>query len=341
MKEGFEEWIGTKLSPVGASGSEAIYPCPWCSRDKLYVNVAKGVFYCQRCKETGGAVKLVAQVEGLPFREAKGRIEVRRPGDLDALASDLTLSFTPTREARAPIDCPLPETFTPCFDGKGWEVPHYLTDPIDEGGRELTARMIIRHGLGFARKGRYHSRVIVPIFDGDDKTFISRLMGPPSDFTWKDKETNETKTPPKYLTPKDGGMGVVLYWLHAHKPGVPLIVVEGVFDVIRMVDLGFPTTGTLGKELSKQQAKRIIAHEPNEVIFLRDAGAELDAYDDARTLLAAGAEFPVYVAFCPSEDPDTLGALHGRHAIEDLLADRRRVESGTDVWDGALAALES
>ena len=69
------------------------------------------------------------------------------------------------------IDHPLPDEFVPCFDGKFWRIPKYVSE------RGISDSSIIRHGLGYAESGRYRDRLIVPILARPSRTFIARLMG--------------------------------------------------------------------------------------------------------------------------------------------------------------------
>lgn len=337
----FQEWAG-KLTRYDGTAQEMRTDCPWCGRDKLYVNTVKGVFFCQRCRETGPASKLVAKVDGLTSEEASRRLQ-GAPSDADGLRAALTLAGRPGGPLgdEGPVFHPLPPGFAPCFNGHWWRVPPYLDAPMP-GGRGLSDEAIIRHGLGYCEEGRYRDRVVVPVIDGPHRTFLARIMGKPSDFAWTKSSTGELITPHKYMTPPAAGLSRLLYWLAHYPKGSHLIVVEGVFDAIRLIELGFRAVASFGKHLSAWQHRLLVEAEPRSVTFLRDAGAESDAWAEALALHRSprASRLPVFVASCPhGHDPDSLGAALGRAGVRDALATSRRVEGDLGSLAAQLAAL--
>ena len=330
----FHDWITARCNVVGESeGNELVITCPWCGNDKMYANPERRVYVCFRCRESGRAEYLVAKVEDVTVREARERMRERTIPDEDDLLRALGSLSRSERDVDPPANHMLPEEFIPCFTGRGWKVPRYLDD------RNITDSMIVRHGLGFAKEGRYRDRIIIPIVQGGHRTFLTRLMGSSHDFRWKDRDTGKWVLPPKYMTPRDAGLSRVLYGATWVQPGVDIIMVEGSFDVMRLTDLGFPTSGVLGKRLSHAQAKLISELDPSSVTFLYDDGAHSESHLDADTLshrIDTDA-CPVYVACCPDGyDPDTLGRDKGRAGILDVLAGRELAGSG---WSGIEAGL--
>lgn len=333
----FHDWLTARCHVVGESdGHEVVVVCPWCGKDRLYANPERNVFVCFRCRESGRAEYLVAKVEGVTLAEARERMRDRTVPNEDDLLRSLGSLSRSERVVDPPANHLLPEEFIPCFDGRGWRVPRYLDD------RNISDAMLIRHGLGYAKHGRYRDRVIIPIIQGGHRTFLTRLMGKPRDFRWKDRERDEWVVPPKYMTPRDAGLSRVLYGATWVQPGADLVMVEGSFDVMRLIDLGFPTGGVLGKRLSQAQAVLIRGLRPRSVTFLYDDGAFAEASLDADTLAHKidTETCPVFVACCPDgHDPDSLGRDEGRSGIRDVLDARGAAGSGWSALEAGLSSL--
>lgn len=338
--DAFRDWATSRLQIVGESeGNELVAICPWpdCGADRLYINPTKVVYICFKCRRHGAGKYLIAEVESVPVAQANDRLRDKRVPAEDALLREIARSDARIPDLEGPVYHPLPDEFIPCYTAGGWRVPRYL----DERG--ITDAMIIRHGLGYAKRGKFRNRVILPIFEGGHQTFLSRLMGHPEDFAWKDKETGKWVEPPKYLTPKNAGLSRTLYGSTWVSPGADLSVVEGSFDVMRMIDLGFDTVGVLGKRLSDIQAGLISRLKPRSVTFLYDAGAYSEAALDAETLShrVDTEACPVYVArLPPGADPDKLGLEGGRDAIRGALDTREPAESGWAALEASLSELE-
>lgn len=337
MNDGFELWAEERLVRYGGTDAEILTDCPWCGRPKLYVNPGKGVFFCQRCRETGGGARLVAKIEGTSLEEAKSRLTLT-PQDADELLKQLieaSSSSSSRRDDQADTPShPLPEGFVPCFDGEWWRLPSYLSDPLPEG-RGLDELAIVRHGLGYVEEGRYRNRVVVPVITGTHRTFLARLMGRPREFAWTSK-SGELVEPPKYLTPRGADLARTLYLLDHLPDDGHIIVVEGVFDAIRLAGFGFPAVASFGKHLSRDQIRLIRGKRPRRVTLFRDSDAEADGWANAEELrrrLRRGTK--IDVAICPpGHDPDSLGFELGRRGL-------RRVLEETAPHDGGVAALEA
>ncbi len=336
----FDGWVEERLPSHTSSGDEILTDCPWCGKPKMYVNRNKGVFHCHVCLEKGRADKLVAKVEGETIDAARKRLE-GRVGDVDTLKTRLHRSMKGHWvEPEKFTNYKLPREFTPCFNGLEWRVPEYLELPLPEG-RDIDDDAIVRHAIGYAMEGKYRDRIIVPIIHGSRHVFLARLMGEPREYRWKNKE-GKTVEPPKYLTPKNAGLATLVYWLDHVPTGADLIIVEGIFDAIRLLSLGFNAVATFGKYLSVEQRKAIIAKRPRRVTFLRDDDATASAWQEARALrrLAGARGLEVLVAECPAgEDPDSLGSRRGAEGVERVLSGAKPAGSRTAALHSALEAL--
>ena len=176
---------------------------------------------------------------------------------------------------------------------------------------------------------RFWNRLLFPIHDirGRIVGFGGRVLG--------DGE-------PKYLNSPDSQVfhkGTLLYNLHDAKQAIRrterAIVVEGYFDVIRLVDVGLEEAiAPLGTSLTEDQARLLKRYTKNVVLLYDSDTPGLRAtFRAADELLRAGLR--VTVATLPQgEDPDTLAVSGGETAVRELLDD------SIDVLERKLQLLE-
>ena len=138
--------------------------------------------------------------------------------------------------------------------------------------RGLTEATVKSYGIGYCTKGCLRGYVAIPIHNRDGKlvAYIGRWPGdPPEDR-------------PKYKLPKGFKKRLEVFNLDRalkEPADQPLLVVEGVFDCLRLVQIGYPrTVALLGSSLS-----------PRQEVLIRDAAGTngplcllLDADDAGR-----------------------------------------------------------
>ncbi|UCD23387.1 MAG: DNA primase [Gemmatimonadota bacterium] len=190
------------------------------------------------------------------------------------------------------------------------------------------AGLVVERDDGSARP-RFWNRLLFPIHDARGRIvgFGGRVLG--------DGE-------PKYLNSPDSQIfhkGLLLYNLHDAKHAIRkaerAIVVEGYFDVIRLVDIGLEEAiAPLGTSLTQEQARLLKRYTKNVVLLYDSDPPGLRAtFRAADELLRAGLR--VTVATLPSgEDPDTLAVRGGESAVTELLDD------SIDVLERKLQLLE-
>ena len=192
----------------------------------------------------------------------------------------------------------------------------------------LEAGLAVKRDDGSVRP-RFWNRLLFPIHDirGRIVGFGGRVLG--------DGE-------PKYLNSPDSQIfhkGLLLYNLHDAKQAIRrterAIVVEGYFDVIRLVDVGLEETiAPLGTSLTEDQARLLKRYTKNVVLLYDSDTPGLRAtFRAADELLRVGLR--VTVATLPQgEDPDTLAVSGGEPAVRKLLDD------SMDVLERKLQLLE-
>jgi DNA primase len=194
--------------------------------------------------------------------------------------------------------------------------------------------VLLEAGLSVTREDgsvrpRFWNRLLFPIHDlrGRVVGFGGRVLG---------------EGEPKYLNSPDSQIfhkGGLLYNLHAAKNAIRkedrAIVVEGYFDVLRLVEVGFEeTVAPLGTAFTVEQAK-LIKRYTNDVLLLYDSDqAGLRAtFRAADVLLSVGLRVTVATA-PPGQDPDTLAASGGAEAVRAVLDD------AIDVLERKIQLLE-
>jgi DNA primase len=178
-------------------------------------------------------------------------------------------------------------------------------------------------------RARFWNRLLFPIRDLRGRTvgFGGRVLG--------DGE-------PKYLNSPESQIfhkRKLLYNLDAAKHAIrkanSVVVVEGYFDVLRLVEVSIENVvAPLGTAFTEEQA-HLIKRYCQDVVLLYDSDtAGLRAtFRAADELLGAGLR--VSIATLPvGEDPDTLAVSGGAAAIKELLDD------GIDVLERKLQLLE-
>lgn len=262
-------------------GTELVISCPLCfdERARLYISTDRGLWYCFHCKARGHLLHLLMKVCGLTPGEAY-------------LAERAIWGGSPRGALPGAVHRPVPSQVELPLgfqtDGGVGIVRDYFRF------RGLNPRWIKEVGIGYCLTGAYHHRVIVPVYtQGELRTFVAR--------TWLRDENK------KVLMAEGSQAARALFGYDRPDDTGAVILVEGVFDAIRMWELGYPhTVATLGAHVTDQQRVLLKRLEPTHVILLRDAdetGRE-SAIKEAREL-TMGAMLEVHIASLAEGDPGT------------------------------------
>ncbi len=334
-------------------------PCPFHQgTNNNFSVVPKGGYTCFVCHEKGSVFSFVQKRLGLSFAEAvkyvgeKSGIEVR--------------DVQRTREGPDPRE-PLWELNATAagwfhqmlWDGDvGADARAYLAkrsvsrETADRFGlgfapRELGLMRAYLSGLGFSDerllsigllvkreeqdepRPRFRDRLIFPILDASGHTvgFGGRLLAAGE---------------PKYLNSGESDVfskGRLLYNLSAARNAIRrddrVILVEGYFDVVRLVDAGIESVvAPMGTALTDAQAD-LIAKYSRKALLLYDSDTpgQKASFRAADILLSRGMSVGM-VSLPDGEDPDTFVAAHGGAAMEKLLG------ASVDVFDRKVQLLE-
>jgi DNA primase len=334
-------------------------PCPFHQGTNNNFSVQpKGGYTCFVCGEKGSvftfvqkrlglsfveAVKYVGEKSGIEVREVERRREGPDPREpMWELNATVAAWFRQTlweSEVGAPARSYLATRF----------ISRETADRFGLGfaPRELGLMRAYLNGLGFADarlldmgllvkreeqdepRPRFRDRLIFPILDAYAHTvgFGGRLLGPGE---------------PKYLNSGESDVfskGKILYNLsnarHAIRRDERVILVEGYFDVVRLVDAGLESVvAPMGTALAEGQADLLAKYSKTAfLLYDSDAPGQKASFRAADVLLARGMTVRV-VTLPDGDDPDTFVAKHGREAMEKLLT------ASMDVFDRKVQLLE-
>src|SRR5690349_11444649 len=339
------------------TGSDYRGPCPFHggTHRNFAVIPKKGRYYCFVCHESGDvfswfmkrtgmdyptAVREVARRVGIPIPERQAR---SGPDPLEPLFGAVAVAqdwFTrqlleapAAQQAREYLDSREIAMETAALLGLGFAPPEqaFLTAMRELG---LEHSVLVDAGLAATRDDgrvvpRFRGRLMFPIHDlrGRVAGFGGRLLRPGE---------------PKYLNSPENPIfhqGRQLYNLHQAKHAIrkaeQVILVEGYFDVIRLVLAGIEhVVAPLGTALTSDQATLLRRFAPTAVLLYDSDQAGLRAtFRAGDELLRHGMR--VRVATMPEgEDPDTLVRRGGSAALEPL------VDDAMDVLERKLQLLQ-
>jgi len=291
MKFDVEGYIRDNLDGVkeGSTGQLSAI-CPWCGKpDHFYVDIETGHYICHRCDERGRRlIGLVAWVEGLTYSEAgsfmmRRAIQFRRKRTLPNLVEVIrglrpNIGNDDGSVDGELVEAPLPPEYKAVWrNGQFW-MPKYLKQ---RGIKKVTAKT---WELGYADRGRYAGRVIIPIECPNGRSFTSR------------DTTGEQH--PKYLNPPGADHGrLLLGWKHADLRA-DIVLVEGPLDIIKVWQHGLRGYALSGKVLHPEQLVLLFQKPASAAVTLMLDPEEATAPYEAASKLTAHFE-RVYIAKLP------------------------------------------
>ena len=326
------------------TGADWRGPCPFHGGKgrNFAVIPRKGLFYCYVCHEAGDIFSYMMKRFGMDYPTAVRDI-ARRSGIV-----------VPERAERAGPD-PNEPLYSAAASAHTWfaqqlrELPEAAPARDYLAGRDISLETAAELGLGYAPRGRamleemerlgiaeevlvsaglavrrddgsvaprFRGRLIFPIHDlrGRVVAFGGRILG---------------EGEPKYLNSPESPVfykGKSLYNLHRAKHAIrkeeAAIVVEGYFDVLRLVLAGIEhVVAPLGTALTPDQAALLKRHAPSVILLYDSDKPGLRAtFRAADELLRQSVR--VRVATMPEgEDPDTIVRAGGADALAPILKD--------------------
>ncbi|HEX6536864.1 MAG TPA: DNA primase [Gemmatimonadaceae bacterium] len=342
------------------TGADFRGPCPFHqgTHRNFSVSPRKGIYYCFVCHEGGdvftflqkrlgmdwpSAVRYVAEKVGIPVEEVQRRREGPDPRqplwDVNAAVADWfrTLLWD-EEEGRAARDyLALRRVSREVSDrfGLGFAPrdPEALRSHFNALGIEddllVNAGILVRREEDGELRARFRNRLVFPILDpaGNHVGFGGRLLGPGE---------------PKYLNSAESPVfskAKLLYGLHMAKHVIRrddrVMVVEGYFDVVRLVSAGFDwVVAPLGTALTEPQAALLRRFTTNAFLLYDSDKAGLKAtFRAGDELLRHGMAVQV-VTLPDGEDPDSFVDKYGGERLQAQLA------QAIDVFERKVQLLE-
>ena len=128
--------------------------------------------------------------------------------------------------------------------------------------RGLTEETTKTFGVGFfSGKGSMHDRIVIPIHNskGELVAYAGRAID---------------GSEPRYKFPSGFHKSLELYNLHRVREEISIVLVEGFFDCMKVMQAGFPSVALMGSTMSNAQEELIREHFAHVVVMLDgdDAG---------------------------------------------------------------------
>lgn len=234
--------------------------CLWCGEGRFHLSISlkKDVFSCWICGEKGNYEKLLSKLLNISYIEAK---QIINPiSDLKKALEDRDTKHVKVEEIKKIKKFELPAYTKPFIKDSVniWQeiMQDFLIDKYN-----LAFQDIIDAKLHYCIGGKYRNRIIIPIYvKGKLVSFLAR--------SW-DKNSNI-----KYLNcPNEESlinMKKLVYNLDNITKDQNLIIVEGVFDCIKIKPIFSNVIATLGTEVTQEQKNLIINLKAKNLLILAD-----------------------------------------------------------------------
>jgi DNA primase len=343
------------------TGSEYRGPCPLHGgkNPNFAVSPSKGVFHCHKCHESGDvftflqkqlgldyvdAVRAVAARYGIEVREspaARAERDAREPfWEVNAAAGEYfqrALWDTPDGKAarayleRRQVGRDVAERFGIGYAPTGRALKSHLLALGYDEARLLEVGLLVRREEGDDSFPRFRDRLMFPIHDvgGHPIGFGGRLLA-------------DAEGAAKYLNSPESRVfskRAELYNLDAAKNAIRkeerVLVVEGYFDVVRLVAAGIGSVvAGLGTALTEQHVERLSRYTKNVfLLYDSDEAGQKATFRAGLEFLRHGAAVRV-VTLPEGEDPDSYVAKHGAAKLEAQL------DAAIDLFDRQVQILE-
>lgn len=283
------------------------------------INTDKNVWNCfSDCHRGGNVLDFVSVKEGVTIHEAGLLLNQWFNLGLTKSESRSRQNPRPARkkDRTTASQKSNPQTSNPPlgFELKNLDFDHsYLRD------RGIQPEVAQSFGMGFCSRGSMAGRIAIPLHNAEGQLvgYIGRWPGDPPEDT------------PKYKLPKGFQKSLELFNIHRaldSDPTIPLVIVEGVFDVIALSRAGYPKcVALLGSSLSRSQESlliRLADSFPLITLFLDEDEAGQHGRDDA--LLRLAHNFHVKTVCLPDEgsQPEDLSMA----VLDELLFQRNHGE---------------
>ncbi|MGF1466509.1 MAG: DNA primase [Sandaracinaceae bacterium] len=354
----------------------------------FYVHPDRGFFHCFGCQASGDAIAFVMRLDGRSFPDAVRVLAERLGGELedadperdrearqararrdrlltvldraagfyqDMLREHPLSSLAREEVERRGIGAAVRDTFRLGYAPAGWDG---LARALAEAGLSPTdaeaVGLLVPRRRGQGHYDRFRHRLMFPVSDPQGRivAFSGRaLPEPPGEVS------PEREPPAKYVNSPEHPLytkGEVLFGLHEARVELrrrdEALLCEGNFDVLALVEAGFPhTCAPLGTAFTAAQARLLRRYVGTVTLLFDGDRAGRKAVRAAQPLLAGAGLGARVVTLPPGEDPDSFLRGAGRDELQkridaapgivEALIEGAAAEAGEDARARA-AAIE-
>jgi DNA primase len=297
-----------------SKGLQYSYQCPLCGdwKDRLFINVDRGKFFCHNCESGGTLVTFISEYSGIAWKEALKvyreyeTYEIELPEEIENEVY-ARLIKKPVIEVPKYV-YPLPEEFILMEDatGKaGRKAYEYLKS------RGISMPTCEQQYIGYCAEGKYANRIIMPDFENGELVYWqARTWEPKPALKLLEKHYKKVLNPS--LTPEqleDGYVAVdksdVVSNIDFIRENGMAVICEGRFDSYTIGESG---ACIHGKHMSDEQFLKLVKHKNDIdlVVVMLDGDAFKKAVITAKRL--SGHFSDVLIAKLPDDkDPNSLG----------------------------------
>lgn len=282
-----ESIIDSHFDVHSRSGDEWTVICKWHddTSPSMYINVAKGVFYCHVCHISGGRNRLM-ELLGL----TKDGISI----------SPQALRAKLDRIKEKPVGEEMPRLSEAVLEGYRIIPTDYWTET-----RGIAEDVVDRLELGYDLD-RNAGVIPVRTEEGTLRGLIRRMLDPNSKLRYK-----YTKGMP---------LRKILYGAHIARSGQQLVIAEGSLDVAALMSSGLNAVGLLGSYLGDRQFRVITDLAPRSVVVFTDNdGPGRDAAFQVGHRLARRTSVRIVQYDLPVKDPGDLVAEDHRRLVDEAV----------------------
>lgn len=207
----FLDWVHMVFPEAKPDGrNELRVECPVCGPSEsgspnASINPSKQKWRCFKCSARGSGLKLVMHTERCNQKQAMELVDVRRQTISDEVDFD-------------EIECELPDEAKALYCPKPGRIHRRAIAYAKERG--WTKKKAKKFNLQVCVGGRYHGRIIIPIYDQTGK----KLLG------FQGRDFMDRRDDPKYLGPPAPG---AVFNIHNQRNRDLILVHEGPADAIR------------------------------------------------------------------------------------------------------------
>lgn len=277
---GIEDWVYTRFHSARptSNGQDIIVRCPFCmgrvgspdTSGHLYIAIANNVSHCFRCGYRADWIKLVADVDGCSFREARY--------ELNETFTPLYRLINRVKDDKARYVEEMPKTFVTISNAL-----ESISPMLQQYG--TVCKCYVKYRI--SKVPRWEEYLdIWGVWDSSDALY--QLVLPVERGWWQVRNIDPAGVVAKYVSTSAPKEDRLYNWQCLGMKRV--YIAEG---IISAVHLGRDAVALCGKEATPGQLRRLGISETEEFVICLDHGAEREAIELAEDLTSYGKDVQI------------------------------------------------